>query len=349
MEVFASSSQGQYLSSPELNITMDACVLVVGNDWFVDLFVNQIRNITSGRVETSCDIDEVIPLIVSTQPAILILQASLVGALELCKQIKKQTKFSWIYCILLDERREMAGEGISLDWRRDLTTWAESLENGADAYLQLTFTDTKDAAELLKEHRLLKAQIHAGLRGVQFYQELMQTNDVLSTMALADPLTELSNRRAMEWDLPRQIQYARAHSFPLSLIILDVDYFKSVNDSYGHQVGDRVLKLLATRLQHNLRFQDTLFRYGGEEFVVVLNQTNLQDAYTVARRLRGLISDQPFNIDGILALQITISLGLASLNATDDIKGESLLRRADYNLLQAKSSGRNQVVYSEES
>lgn len=347
MEVFASSSQGQYLSSPELYITMDACVLVVGNDRFLALFVNQIRNMTSGRVETSSDIDQVMPLIRNTQPTILILQTMLVGALELCKRIKKQTQFSWIYCILIDERQKMTGERISLDWCGDLTTWAEALENGADAYLQLTFTDTKDSAEILEEQRLLKAQIQTGLRGIQFYQELMQTNDVLSTMALADPLTELSNRRAMEWDLPRQIQYARSQSSPLSLIMLDVDYFKSVNDNYGHQVGDRILKLLAARLQHNLRFQDTLFRYGGEEFVVILNQTNLQDAYTVAKRLRGLIGDQPFNIDGMLALQVTISLGLASLDATDDIKGESLLRRADYSLLRAKASGRNQVVYSE--
>lgn len=343
MEVFASSSQSQYLSPLELYRTMDACVLVVGNDQFLTLLVSQIRNMTSGRVETSCDINEVLPLIRNTQPAILILQTTLVGALELCKGIKKQTQLSWIYCILIDERQKMTREGLSLDWRGDLTAWAKALENGADAYLQLTLTDTQN----LEEQRLLKAQIQTGLRGIQFYQELIQTNDVLSTMALADPLTELSNRRAMEWDLPRQIQYARSQSSPLSLIMLDVDYFKSVNDTYGHQVGDRVLKLLAARLQHNLRFQDTLFRYGGEEFVVILNQTNLQDAYTVAKRLRGLIGDQPFNIDGMLALPVTISLGLASLNTTDDIKGESLLRRADYNLLRAKASGRNQVVYNE--
>jgi two-component system cell cycle response regulator len=162
-------------------------------------------------------------------------------------------------------------------------------------------------------------------------------------MALADPLTELSNRRAMEWELPRQIHNARVESTPLSLVMLDVDYFKSVNDTYGHQVGDRVLQLLAARLRHNLRFQDTLFRYGGEEFVIVLSNTTFQDALIVARRLRCLISDQPFHIDGSLALGITVSMGLASLISTDDAKGESLIRRADHNLLRAKSSGRNQV------
>jgi two-component system cell cycle response regulator len=327
---------------------MDASVLVVGNEQFLSAFVTQIRNIMSGTVEASSYLDEVIQLIQTRQPAILILQATQVGSLELCHQIKAQTHLGWIYCILIDDQSEMTDVGLSLAQHRDLIAYAEALENGADAYLRM-HSSLKGDPMALDEDRLLKAHIQVGLRGIQFYRELMQTNDVLSTMALADPLTELSNRRAMEWELPRQIHNARIHSTPLSLIMLDVDYFKSVNDNYGHQVGDRVLQLLAARLQHNLRLQDTLFRYGGEEFVIVLSQTNAQDAQTVAKRLRRLTSDQPFNIDGTLGLQITISLGLASLNAEDDLKGESLLRRADYNLLHAKSSGRNQVFSGEES
>jgi two-component system cell cycle response regulator len=327
---------------------MDASVLVVGNEQFLTIFVNQIHNITSGKVEASSALDEVIQLIQTKQPAVLILQATQVDTLTLCHQIKEQTQLGWIYCILVDDQSEMTDEGLLLDPDWKLTAYAEALENGADAYLRMNSVGTKDSALTLEEDRLLKAQIHAGLRGVRFYRELMQTNDVLSTMALADPLTELSNRRAMEWDLPRQIQNARSYSTALSLIMLDVDYFKSVNDNYGHQVGDRVLQLLAARLQHNLRIQDTLFRYGGEEFVIVLSQTDSQEAQIVAKRLRRLVGDQPFNIDGTLALQITISLGLASLNAEDDLKGESLLRRADHNLLRAKSSGRNQVVCAEE-
>jgi len=327
---------------------MDASVLVVGNEQFLTIFVNQIHNITSGKVEASSALDEVIQLIQTKQPAVLILQATQVDTLTLCHQIKEQTQLGWIYCILVDDQSEMTDEGLLLDPDWKLTAYAEALENGADAYLRMNSVGTKDSALTLEEDRLLKAQIHAGLRGVRFYRELMQTNDVLSTMALADPLTELSNRRAMEWDLPRQIQNARSYSTALSLIMLDVDYFKSVNDNYGHQVGDRVLQLLAARLQHNLRIQDTLFRYGGEEFVIVLSQTDSQEAQIVAKRLRRLVGDQPFNIDGTLALQITISLGLASLNAEDDLKGESLLWRADHNLLRAKSSGRNQVVCAEE-
>jgi two-component system cell cycle response regulator len=321
---------------------MDASILVVGNEQFLTRFVNQIRSIVSGEVEASTALNEVIPLIRSRQPAILILQAAQLGCLELCHQIKEQSHLGWTYCILVDHQSEVTVNQMLSDQGRELTACAEALENGADAYLRMT-------AVASEEIRLLKAQIHAGLRGVQFYQEVLQTNDVLSMMALADPLTELSNRRAMEWELPRQIQNARTQSTPLSLVMLDVDYFKAVNDNYGHQVGDRVLQLLAARLRHNLRFHDTLFRYGGEEFVILLNQTSFQDAKLVAKRLRHLISDQPFQIDATLALHITVSMGLASLIATDDAKGESLIRRADHNLLYAKSSGRNQVFSGDES
>ena len=347
VEVLTSFNQGQRLSSLKLDTTMEASVLVVGNAQFLTTFVNQIRQIMSGTVEVSSYLDEVVPLIQAKQPAILILQATQVGSLELCCQIKQQTQLGWTYCILINDLSEMTGEQRLPDKYRELKACAEALEKGADAYLLMTSAGTQESAMALEEDKLLKAQIQAGLRGVKFYRELMQTNDVLSTMALADPLTELSNRRAMEWELPRQIQYARSYSTPLSLVMLDVDYFKSVNDNYGHQVGDRVLQLLAARLQHNLRLQDTIFRYGGEEFVIVLSQTNSQEAQIVATRLRYLVEEQPFNIDGTLALPITISLGLASLIAEDDLKGESLLRRADYNLLHAKSSGRNQVFGGE--
>lgn len=321
---------------------MDAAVLVAGNAQFLAIYVNQIRKIMSGTVEASSDLDEVLSLIQTKQPAVLILQATQVGSLQLCNQIKQQSQLGWTYCLLINEQSAEMTIIDSLAQRElELINKASALEGGADAYLLMSATTTN------QEKRLLKAQIQAGLRAVKFYRELMQTNDVLSTMALADPLTELSNRRAMEWELPRQIQNAGIYGTALSLIILDVDYFKSVNDTYGHQIGDRVLQLLAARLQHNLRLQDTIFRYGGEEFVIVLSQTNLKEAGIVATRLRRLVSDQPFNIDG-MALQITISLGIAVLNSEDDPKGEQLLRRADDNLLKAKSSGRNRVYGGDE-
>ncbi|NEQ23512.1 MAG: diguanylate cyclase, partial [Microcoleus sp. SIO2G3] len=227
---------------------MDASVLVVGNEWFLSTFVNQIRYLMSGTVEASSNIDEALVIIQIQQPAVLILQATHIRSLELCSQIKEQTQLGWIYCILINDQSNISEDERLSDQRPDWVACAEALENGADAYLWLTLAGTGEQEDI-KGKRLLRAQIQAGLRGVKLYRELMQTNDVLSTMALADPLTQLGNRRAMEWDLPRQIQNALSQSTPLSLIMLDVDYFKSVNDNYGHQVGDRVLQLLTARLQ----------------------------------------------------------------------------------------------------
>lgn len=326
---------------------MYVSVLLVGNQRFLRSFLDPISDIVADPVEASFDLDDVLSLIQTIHPAVVILQATQVGSLALCDQIKQHSQLGWVYCIVIDDQSDPNYENILADRCQELTAHAQALAGGADAYLRLTSSLTRESVVAIAEYQLLKAQIEAGLRIVQFYDKLQQTNDLLSTMALADPLTELNNRRAMEWDLPRQIQNARTHLTALSIIMIDVDFFKSVNDNYGHQVGDRVLQLLSARLQNNLRIQDTLFRYGGEEFLIILSQTNLEEAQIVAKRLRTLVSEQPFNIDGTLALQITISLGVACLNSADDLKGETLVRRADHNLMLAKSSGRNRVFCAE--
>jgi two-component system cell cycle response regulator len=117
-----------------------------------------------------------------------------------------------------------------------------------------------------------------------------------------------------------------------------------VNDAYGHVMGDRVLQRLAQRFRTYLRNQDVIFRYGGEEFVVLLKQADANAAQDIAQRLRCLVAEQPFHLEDDLALTITISVGVATLQPDDDQQGKSLLRRADQGLLQAKVWGRNQVV-----
>lgn len=327
---------------------MDASVLVVANQQFLSKFLDLIHHIVMDKVEVSSDPDAVLSWVQTRQSAVLILQATQPGSLELCRQIKDNSYWGWIYCILVNDRSEAISGTLLPDRCQELAAQAAALEGGADAYLHLTPAQTGDPIVLIAEHRLLKAQIQAGLRGVQFYHKLQESNDVLASMALADPLTDLNNRRAMEWDLPRQIQNARTTSTSMSLILLDIDYFKSVKDTYGHQISDRLLQVVASRLQHNLRIQDTLFRYGGEEFLIVLSQTNREESQIVAKRLQRIIADQNFNIEGKLVLQMTVSLGIATLNSEDDRKGESLMKRADRNLLLAKSSGRNQIFAGED-
>lgn len=321
---------------------MDASILVVSGEDFVRVLLEQIDWLQTCTLQVVAHPQQALKVIEAKPPDLLLCWGQQAESVHLCQVIKSQSQWSSIYCLLLGDRTELDGKaGTEADW----TIATTALMEGADAYLWIE--GGGDRNRLTRQIGLIEAQIQVGLRWVKHYRDLIQTNDILSTIALSDPLTEISNRRALEWELPRQIQNARNRSLPLSLLIFDVDYFKAVNDNHGHLVGDRVLKLLATRIRHNLRYYDTPFRYGGEEFVVLLNNTNPEEAFFIARRLCQLVSDQPFIIHENLELQITISAGIASLKPEDDSDGARLLNRADRCLLRAKSEGRNRVISSD--
>lgn len=252
-------------------------------------------------------------------------------------QLLQTSRPSAIYCLVVD---------IQVDpthYPAIMLTQTAVLNQGADAYLILK-AEGDASTQSSAEQALLLAQLQAAQRQLKQREELIQANDFLSSIALADPLTDLSNRRALEWELPRQTQRAFANDQPLSLLILDVDFFKGVNDAYGHVMGDRILQRLAQRFRTYLRSQDVIFRYGGEEFVVLLKQADAYAAQDIAQRLRCLVAEQPFHLEDDLTLTITISVGVATLQPDDDQQGKSLLSRADQGLLRAKVWGRNQVV-----
>ncbi len=321
---------------------MNISILVFGSDHFLTTLPDQIHDTNTFNLEAIANLNQAVSQIQVNPPDIVLVQASLDGSMELCCWLKDQTKLSWIHCILLEERPEMISLKAQGNWEWEIEMNAAALQQGADAYIWQIPENTTSNTNT--NHCLLLAQLTVGIRKAQKYRDLIRTNDLLSAIALADSLTELNNRRALEWDLPRQIHKARSNNTPLSLIILDVDYFKSVNDTYGHLVGDRLLQLMCTRIRHNLRFQDTPFRYGGEEFVILLSNTSCHEALVVANRLNRIVSEQPFSINNKLAINITISLGMSCLQVEDDKNGVSLLDRADKYLLQAKSSGRNRVI-----
>jgi two-component system cell cycle response regulator len=324
---------------------MKISILIFGSNEFLATLPDQIRHATDFTVKVIISIEQAKQHILITPPDVVFIQASLHGSIELCCWLKEQTKLSWIYCILLEDRPQLLVERKQKGWEWELKMTTTALEQGADAYIWQFPPDFE--RESAANHPLILAQLAASLRKIQKYRDLMQTNDLLSAIALADSLTELNNRRALEWDLPRQINKSRTLAVPLSLMILDVDYFKKVNDTYGHLVGDRLLQLLSERLRRNLRFKDTPFRYGGEEFVVILADTNSEEALIVARRLNRLVSEELFVIDNKLSIRITISVGIASLEASDDDHGTTLLYRADQCLLEAKATGRDKVVSCE--
>jgi two-component system cell cycle response regulator len=163
-------------------------------------------------------------------------------------------------------------------------------------------------------------------------------------MAITDALTGLHNRRYMESHLATLAEQAAVRGKPLALMMLDIDFFKSINDSHGHDAGDDVLREFALRIRKSIRGIDLACRYGGEEFVVVMPETDLAVAGMVAERLRHAIATEPFAIEkGTKRIDVTISIGIAVL----DRKGEpvaDVMKRADQALYRAKHDGRNRVV-----
>ncbi len=220
---------------------------------------------------------------------------------------------------------------IILTGREDRDTKIRGLEQGASDYLTKPF----DAGELV-------ARVRVQLKVKSLQDELKRSNDMLRTLSITDPLTHLHNRRHLMEMVEKEFQRASRKGAHLSLIILDIDYFKKVNDTYGHQEGDRVLTILADIVRRRLRSYDLAARYGGEEFVLLLPETPVNEALPIAERLRLEVQEHVF--DGSLQGQvITISLGVATYPSPRIESIDSLFRQADEALYRAKQSGRNRV------
>ncbi|MCU1596020.1 MAG: diguanylate cyclase [Frankiales bacterium] len=205
---------------------------------------------------------------------------------------------------------------------------ARALKLGGHDYLR----KPPEAAELL-------ARVNAALRVKILQDELRTRADDLDRMSRTDHLTGLNNRRHMEEHLRMLGSSAKRHGFPLAVLIVDVDHFKSVNDTLGHHGGDHVLVNISHRLQKALRTEDVVGRWGGEEFLVLLPHTGAQSAAILAERLRCAVASTPVVVDEI-SLTVTISIGGAAAEGYAD---DDLVRLADRELYAAKGAGRNRV------
>lgn len=188
----------------------------------------------------------------------------------------------------------------------------------------------------------LLARVATQVRRFRYAQQLRSSVRASLELAITDGLTGLYNRRYLERQLAQLVQAATAGERPLAVLALDVDFFKSVNDTYGHAAGDRVLQELGSRLRANVRGSDLACRSGGEEFVVVLNEAPLATAERVGERIRKAIAGKPFLAAPGCHLPITVSVGAASLLGAGE-EPDELLKRADLALYRAKREGRNRV------
>lgn len=172
--------------------------------------------------------------------------------------------------------------------------------------------------------------------------ELKKTLSEINRLIVIDELTKCYNRRYINEKLPIDIESAKANKLPLSIAMIDIDYFKLINDKYGHLLGDLVLKDITNVIKNNIRGKsEWIARYGGEEFLILFNDTSKEDAYNLSKRIKSVVENSIFKYDDI-EINITISIGIASLTSEiDDM--DKLIRKADEKLYKAKRSGRNYI------
>jgi two-component system cell cycle response regulator len=242
--------------------------------------------------------------------------------LRLCSQLRSHERTRQAPILLI------ADEG-------DLSRVAKGLELGANDYLLKPI----DRNELL-------ARVRTQVRRKRYHEKLRNNYEQSLSMALTDSLTGVFNRRYVSAHLPRLMERSWESQKPVAILMFDIDHFKAVNDTYGHGVGDEVLREVANRTNRNLRNFDLVARYGGEEFIVVMPDTDRDAAYAVAERLRRRVGEETFAVSTQAAeITVTISIGVAVVEGVGDT-ADAILKRADDALYQAKRSGRNRTVAS---
>ncbi|HEV7292151.1 MAG TPA: PleD family two-component system response regulator [Devosia sp.] len=194
------------------------------------------------------------------------------------------------------------------------------------------------------ERNELAARVRTQIRRHRYAQELRQSVNNTMALAVTDDMTGLYNRRYLDRHLSVMLEKAQSQDRDMALMILDIDHFKAVNDTYGHDAGDAALKEFAARLKRNIRGVDLACRFGGEEFVVLMPDTDHQQAEAVAERVRNAIAERSFEVGAGRPLSLTVSAGVA-LNETESDTPETLIKRADLALYRAKREGRNRVVF----
>lgn len=239
-------------------------------------------------------------------------------ALRLCSQLRSMEETRSVpLLILVDDQPDEMGRLV------------KGLEIGVNDYL-IRPVDRNE----------LNARVRTQLRRRRYEERLRANYHLSMAMAVTDPLTGLYNRRYMESHLASLLSQSRPDR-PLSLLIMDIDHFKPINDTHGHAAGDEVLREFAGRIARSIRGIDLAARYGGEEFVVIMPDTTLAAAASVAERLRLAVSEETFRVPGQAAgLRVTTSIGVAGPGGGAD----EMLKRADAALYEAKRAGRNRVV-----
>lgn len=188
----------------------------------------------------------------------------------------------------------------------------------------------------------LAAYANVFLQRQALQEELEETNRLLSKTSITDDLMQIFNRRYLMQRLEEELGKIKRYEYPLSALMIDLDFFKEVNDKYGHLQGDATLKSLAVLLKKNVRSMDIICRYGGEEIAVLLPHINFHGAQLTAERLRVRVKEHDFGTQDI-SIRLTVSIGLVSFDSADNLDVDLVIHALDQQLYEAKNSGRNRV------
>ena len=275
------------------------------------------------EVAVACDGEEALQILqLDDAPALAILDWMMPGltGLEVCRRVRQRAREPYTYILLLTSRSQ----------KEDLI---EGMEAGADDYITKPF-----------DQHELQVRLRAGTRLVDLQAELLSAREALREQATKDALTHLWNRRSIFDILCRELARGQREGRPIGVVMVDLDHFKSINDNYGHFAGDAVLCEAARRMQSGIRQYDAIGRYGGEEFLILLNGCDEEQSVTQAERLRKQLAGVQIELQDT-PLTISASFGVASAIPGQKWTPEELINRADEALYIAKRRGRNRVEF----
>ena len=255
-------------------------------------------------------------------PSLAILDWMMPGmtGLEVCRNVRKRAREPYTYILLLTAK----------SLRGDLI---EGMESGADDYVTKPF-----------DHHELKVRLRAGTRLVELQSELLSTREALREQATKDSLTCVWNRSSILDIFDRELARSLREAGPVGVVLLDLDHFKSINDTHGHFAGDAVLQEAAWRMRDSVRPYDSVGRYGGEEFLILLPGCDEQSTCAQAERMRSSLAKKLLVVNDV-KLTLTGSFGCTSAVPGHAVTAEALIRRADEALYLAKRLGRNRVKF----
>ncbi|MEW6184312.1 MAG: diguanylate cyclase [Thermodesulfobacteriota bacterium] len=297
-------------------------ILIIDDSRLITQFGKSILSGKGHEVLTADSGESGLELAFAAEPDLILLDVILpeMDGYGVCEKIKSTEQSRDIPVIMLTSKAEPADK-------------IKGLELGAVDYVTKPF----DAGELI-------ARVNTHLRMKELYETLQERNRQLQEMANRDGLTNLYNHRFFHEHLSREMDRVRRYGGIVSCALVDIDFFKKVNDTHGHQTGDLVIKTIAGILRKGIRESDLAARYGGEEFALVLLQTDRSAAVAVCERLRQVIASSPFLSAADTPFQVTASFGLAAFPLVGIKEERDLVEAADRALYQAKHVGRNRVV-----